>query len=243
MLYRLNSVGPHALHSPFVFDLYYKVLKQARKSYLPEVEQIRTKLQRDPQQIESTDFKTGNTNNTSIAGLSRSSLSTKKFSSFLSLLCNYLDVESAIETGTSLGINALYMSRSVGQLTTIEGSATIAAIARKNFDSCSSKNIKLINGDLYRVLESEIVRNAPELYFLDADHRSSAIAFCIDLILKHTPNAKCIIIHDIYWSPDMMNMWNELKKDPRFTLSLDLFQAGILFPNLEMEKQHFTLRF
>ena len=162
---------------------------------------------------------------------------------FLHYLVNYIQAKSALETGTSLGINALYLAKSQLQsVTTIEGSQVIATLARKNIQSFSQK-VRIINNNLYQALEEEIVRNKPDFYFLDADHRSSAIAFCVDLILKHTPEAKCIVIHDIYWSKDMKEIWLELTRDPRFNLSIDLFQGGLLFPNLEMPKQHFTLRF
>jgi len=130
----------------------------------------------------------------------------------------------------------------VRSLTTIEGSQVIAALAAKNIQPRTQK-ARIVNGDIYKTLEEEIVRSKPDLYFLDADHRSTAVAFCIDLILKHTPNAKCIVIHDIYWSIDMKEMWLSLISDPRFNLSIDLFQGGLLFPNIEMPKQHFALHF
>lgn len=119
----------------------------------------------------------------------------------------------------------------------------IATLAKKNFEMAKVKNIRIVNGELQKTFESEVVRSKPELYFLDADHRASAVAFCIDMILKHTPDVKCIVIHDIYWSQDMKLIWDELVQDPRFNLSIDVFQAGLLFPKPLMEKQHFKVRF
>ncbi|MEM7297014.1 MAG: class I SAM-dependent methyltransferase [Bacteroidota bacterium] len=242
--YKLSAIGPHALHSPFLFDLYNQVIKPARSFRIKEIELLRKELLKDDGLIEVPDFKSERVDLKSMRSIAKGSTSTKRFSAFLHLLIKYLKVSSILETGTSLGINTLYLAASSSEkITTIEGSKLIALHAQKNFDRFNEKNIRLVNGDLYKNFEQEVVRNKPDFYFLDADHRSSAIAFCIDLILKHTPNTKCIVIHDIYWSKDMSDIWQDLIEDPRFPLSLDIFQAGILFPNMDMPKQHFTLRF
>lgn len=241
--YKLTAVGPHSLHSPFLFDLFNQIIKPAKSFRIKEIEQLRKELLKDDGLIEVPDFKSERVDLKSMRSIVRGSTSTKKFSAFLHLLIKRLEVSSVLETGTSLGINTLYLAKSGPKTTTIEGSKLIALHAQKNFDQLDAKDIRLVNGDLYQSFEQEVVRNRPDFYFLDADHRSSAIAFCIDLILKHTPETKCIVIHDIYWSKDMNDIWQDLIEDPRFSLTLDIFQAGILFPNMEMPKQHFTLRF
>ena len=190
------------------------------------------------------DFKTGKSMLKSVSSMAKRSASTPQFSSFLQLFINYLNASKILETGTSLGINTLYLASSNAEnVITIEGSKIISLHAAKHFKKLKAEKIRLVNGTLQDVLEQEIVRYKPDFYFLDADHKSSSVAFCIDLILKHTPNTKCIVIHDIYWSKDMKELWADLVEDPRFVLSIDVFQAGILFPKLEMPKQHFVLRF
>lgn len=236
-------MGPHSLHSPFLFSLNKEVLGPSKLFRIKELELLRKKLRKDNSLLEIVDFKSGKSSLTSVESIVRTTLSGRKFSSFLNLLVKYVSAESILETGTSLGINTLYLADSAQRVTTIEGSKAIASLAKKNFAESKNNNIRLVNNDLYEVLESEIVFNKPDFYFLDADHRSSATAFCIDLILRHTPNAKCIVIHDIYWSKDMKMIWKSLTEDPRFNLTIDIFHAGLLFPNLKMEKQHFTLRF
>lgn len=242
--YKRSAVGAHALHSPFVFTLYTEIILKSAKHYSDEIETLRKALHKNHDLIETTEFKSQTVVLKSISDIAKTSLSRRKFSAFLYLLANHLQVDSILETGTSLGINTLYLSRSSAKsITTIEGSTVISDLAQKNFHQLQASKIELINANMYDCLEQQIVRNQPDFYFLDADHRSSSIAFCIDLILRHTPNAKCIVIHDIYWSKDMMEMWQELIQDPRFPLTIDLYQAGILFPNMDMEKQHFTLHF
>ena len=211
---------------------------------IAEIEVFRKKSLSNNELIEVTDFKTGKTALKSIGQITRNSSSRSKFSSFLRLLINHLDAKTILETGTSFGINTLYLSSSkASKIISIEQSLIVSTLALKNFEKLGRTNIQLVNGDLYKVLEQEIVHHKPDFYFLDADHRSSSIAFCIDLILKYTPKAKCIVIHDIYWSKNMNEIWNHLIKDPRFNLTIDLFQAGILLVTDDMPKQHFTIRF
>ena len=88
-----------------------------------------------------------------------------------------------------------------------------------------------------------MIQANPELCFIDADHRSEAVSFCIETLVKHAPNLKCIIIHDIYWSPDMLNYWKTIVADHRFVLTVDLFQAGLIFLDIDTPKQHFSVRF
>lgn len=241
--YQVKSVGSHGLHSPFLYSLYQQVIKPARSSRIYKIEKLRKRLIKDSALVELIDFKDGSTSMKSIGSVAKGSLSTPKFSAFLHLLIPFLKGKSVLETGTCLGINSLYLAQSSAKVTTIEGSSVLASLARKNFDQFRSHTIRLVNGDLYEVFESEIAKNTPDIFFLDADHRSSAIAFCIDRILRFAPSTKCIIIHDIYWSKDMNEIWQQLVDDPRFSLSIDIFQAGLLFPKPDMEKQHFYVRF
>ncbi|MEM8939103.1 MAG: class I SAM-dependent methyltransferase [Bacteroidota bacterium] len=241
--YSVKALGPHSLHSPFLYSLFNQVIKPSKSYRIKKIEKLRKELLSNNHTVKVMDFKSGKTLTRTISLIARTSVSNKKFSSFLNLLITFLKVSSVLETGTSLGINALYLAHSVNSLVTIEGSEALASLARKNFKFCNKKNIRLVKANMYQALESEIIKNKPDFIFLDADHRSTAVAFCINLILKHTPSVKCIVIHDIYWSRDMYEMWNQLIDDPRFTLSIDIFQAGLLFPQLSMEKQHFKLCF
>ncbi len=241
--YQLRAVGVHSLHSPFLYDLFNQVIKPSRSFRNTQIEKERKLLRKNVNFLEVTDFKTNRFDLKTIGSITSSSLSKPRFSAFLYLLSKHLETTCGLETGTSLGITSCYLSKACLSLVTIEGSNALSAIAKKNFEKFDCTNVRLVNGDLYQVLEPNIVKSQPDFYFLDADHRSNAIAFCIDLILKHTPNTKCIVVHDIYWSGDMANFWESLIGDPRFTLTVDLFQAGLLFPTLEMEKQHFTIRF
>lgn len=243
--FRLRAQGSHGLHSPFLFELYNKVIKPSRNFSLANVEKLRKELTRNHQIIDLYDLKTKENYKRTISSIAKTSLSTRRFSAFLHLLIDHLGYEKIVETGTSLGINSLYLAGpdSAKKVTTLEASTVIASIAKKQFSKLLHHKIEIKGGTIQEEFESLLVKEQPELCFLDADHRSEVVKMCVDLIMAHCPDIKCIIIHDIYWSPDMLAGWNQLIEEPRFPLTIDLFQAGIIFPQMKMQKQHFTLRF
>lgn len=243
--YRVRAVGPHSLHSPFLFDLYNRVIKPSARFRLTNVEKLRSELKNNHQIIDLFDLKEKKNYRKTISSIAQTSLSTPKFSAFLYLLIRHLKVTKVLETGTSLGINSLYMAgpELIQKVCTIEASPIIASLAKKQFSKLLQHKIEIKEGTVADEFESLIVKEQPEICFIDADHRSSAIKLCIDLLVRHCPQIKCIIIHDIYWSEDMLKGWNELIQIEHFSLTIDLFQAGLIFPNMDMPKQHFTLRF
>ena len=224
---------------------FYQVIKPAKKFSLTNVEKLRSELKRDHQLVDLYDLKTGTSFRQTVSSIAKRSLSTQKFSSFLYLLAEFLSAERIVETGTSLGINALYLAgpQKVKQVATIEASPILSKIAKNQFEKLMQHKIEITQDVIQSKFEANIIKVQPDICFLDADHRSEAIKWCIGKIMDHHPKIKCIVVHDIYWSKDMKEAWGTIVEDEQFSLTLDLFQAGIIFPNMEMPKQHFTVRF
>ncbi|WP_425391759.1 hypothetical protein [Ekhidna sp.] len=202
-------------------------------------------MKRNNEIIDLFDLKHQTNYRKTIASIAKTSLSTPKFSAFLNRLIDHLEIERALETGTSLGINALYMAGTdnIKTLRTIEASPILASLAKKQFSELLQHKIKIKEGTIQDCFESEVTVLQPELCFIDADHRSNAVQFCVDTLMNKSESIKCIVIHDIYWSEDMADVWEKMIVDPRFTLTIDIFQAGLIFPKMQMPKQHFVLRF
>ncbi|MDW3192151.1 MAG: class I SAM-dependent methyltransferase [Cytophagales bacterium] len=242
--YKKQAVGAHGLHSPFVYRLYAKYIRKKRRHLSSEIEQLRKTCQRAQQAISVTDFKSGTIRTKKLGEEARSSPSTATFSAFLSQLLDYINADCVLETGTSLGFNALYLAQSsVKEVWTLEGNSSIAEIAADHFTRMKAHKIKLITGDIHETFEASLQDSGADVIFLDADHRSVATSKFMDILAPHLSRIKCIIIHDIYWSKDMTNIWQELVADTRFPMTIDIFQAGLLFPNQKLEKQHFVVKF
>ena len=235
----------HGLHSPFVFELYNQTIKDRNLELSEVLYTLRTSLRKNRTSVEIQDLKSGKVNQQTIGSIVKRSGSTIKFQTFLSQLTDYLGCKTILETGTSLGLTTVALALSDAErVVSIEASEPIHQEATQFVSKLPvSDKITLIKGTLEASFEIAVRQWKPDLIFLDADHRSQAVAYCMDTIMSHLPDVTCIVIHDIYWSKDMNNAWNRLVKDERFTITIDLFEAGILFPKYPSEKQHFLLRF
>ena len=79
--------------------------------------------------------------------------------------------------------------------------------------------------------------------FMDANHTYQAsMEYFHTLLEKVHPNS-LIILDDIHWSKEMEQAWMEIKNHKAVSLSIDLFQVGLLFFREGREKEDFVLWF
>lgn len=227
------------MHSPFLYKLYNDVVQKSRTFRIPGGEDLRRRLREDHTLLEVDHPKTDKIERKSISQIARKSLSYPQFNAFVYLLSEFLGVEQSMETGTSLGVNAYYMAQAC-KTTTIEGSSVIAKVAFNNLNQTAAT---VVHGKLIDVFESTYHQVRPQILFLDADHESKALDGCLEIIMSSNPLPDCLVIHDIYWSRDMNQFWKKLLTNDQFVLTVDIFQAGLVFPNIKMEKQHVIMKF
>jgi predicted O-methyltransferase YrrM len=242
--YRIRAIDAHSLHSPFLYELYTKVLNSADNEHHAAINALQKSIFRSQEWLTYEDPKTDQLRHEQVGNWAKRVTSSAKFMAFLIRLINHLNVKTVLEAGTAAGVNALSMSRSgASKIISLEGSETIAALAQKTIDQYNSHGIEIISGKVQHTFVKALNQHQPELIFLDADHRSSTIRFYLDAINEMNAQPKCILIHDIYWSKDMHTAWESIVKNSSYNLTIDLFEVGLVFPNQPMQKQHFTIRF
>jgi predicted O-methyltransferase YrrM len=241
--YQFRAQSGWWLHSPFVFGLHQNVLKPASRAHLPDVLDYQKALRKNHQPVDVLDFKNGKTQRRTISYIAKTSSSQMRFSNMLRLLAEHLSIRSILETGTSLGVNCLNLcrARNVNKVISIEGSAVMHQCASRRLQGESK--VQLIHGRIEDVLISSLERGQPEMVFLDADHRGASVLRCLDAVFLHAPNVKAIVVHDIYWSSDMQQAWKHMVSSSALPLTVDIFQAGMIFPRFDGAKQHFVLKF
>lgn len=254
LLYRLRAANGkgHGIHSPFVFDFVIHVLNgKSDRAVIRQIEARRSVLLSDRSFIEVEDFGAGSavikSNRRRVDKIAASSLKAPKYAQLLNRIAAYYKPAVMIELGTSLGITAAYLASGnpSGKLYTLEGSAAIASIARQSFAACDCSNIVLREGDFKEtlpVLLSEL--HSIDLAFVDGNHRKQpTLDYFHQLMTKSNPSS-VFIFDDIHWSREMEEAWEEIRKHPAVTLSIDLFFIGLVFfdPSFKV-KQEFSIQF
>jgi predicted O-methyltransferase YrrM len=247
--YWLNEENEHSLHSPFVYELYKKVITQKNaKPIYPNIERIRNQFIKSKKTVEVTDFGSGTTDNRGaqrkISDIAAKGLSKRKYSELFERLIHFLEAKEIVELGTSLGINTMYLANGNNKnITTFEGDSSLASIAAAVFEG-NEKSIKIVEGNIDKTLPLFLEKKeAFDFVLFDANHRYDPTINYFNQFLRHTHDATCFVFDDIHLNKEMEKAWNEIKKHYQVTVSIDLFQIGIIFFNPEIRKQDYVLTF
>jgi predicted O-methyltransferase YrrM len=259
--HRLGARTKHGIHSPFVFDLITKVFED-KKIYpcYDKTESLRKNLLKDETIIDVLDLGAGSkknipkafrTSERKIKDICKNAEKNKKYGQLLYRIVNYFKPELIFDLGTSLGITTLYLSEgnSNAKVITIEGCPETAAFAEKNFNKYGSKNIHQTIGNFDEVLAPLLTQNCllPAayrlLFFFDGNHQKQATLNYFYQCLEYAGNDSVFIFDDIHWSAGMEEAWTIIKKDPRVTVTIDIFQMGFVFFRKEQAKEDFIVKF
>ncbi len=243
----------HGVHSPFVFQFITDVLNDSRSFYAYEtIERLRKDLMVDQRMLTIEDFGAGSriikTKQRKIADVAASSLKPKKYSQLLFRMVGYYNPSVILELGTSLGITTSYLAsaKDLARVITMEGSEAVAGIAKENFAKEQLKHIELVLGDFDSTLQPTLnsITTNIDFIFIDGNHRYEPTVRYFKQLLPHVNEQSVIIFDDVHWSEEMEQAWEEIKKHPSVTLTIDLFFIGIVFFRKENKiPQHFTIRF
>jgi predicted O-methyltransferase YrrM len=233
----LASKNEHSLHSPFVFDLYTKIVKDKKNLPIYIV-------------IEITDFGAGSqiykTNYREIRQIAKSAEKSPRFGRLLFRLIEHFKPTTIFELGTSLGITTLYESKACesGKVYTFEGCPATAKIARENFKALNCENIEIIVGNLDETLSNKLNKvEQLDFVFFDANHRFEPTVRYFEFCMIKATEESVFVFDDIHWSDEMHNAWKYISNHPSVMISIDLFFVGLVFFRKNQPKQHFVLRY
>jgi predicted O-methyltransferase YrrM len=239
------------VHSPFVYDFIKNVLND--KTQYPEynkIERERESLLEDERIIEVEDFGAGSSssqkNTRQVKQIARTSLKSKKYAQLLFRMAKHYKASTVIELGTSLGITTAYLAAAdTTNVYSLEGSKSIADIARENIKALGISNTTIITGEFHNTLDDLLatVPN-PDLVFVDGNHRKLPTINYFEALLKKSKTSTILIFDDIHWSKEMEDGWAHIKENASVTLTIDLFFIGIVLLRTDFKaKQHFCIRF
>lgn len=253
LAYWFKSVNEHGVHSPFVYDLLMNVI-YVQADYYPfkNIEKIREQLLDSDKKIMFTDLGAGKKKASSsgsikkIKNIAQQSAKSAKYGQLLFRLVNHFQPSQVLELGTSLGISTAYLASANKRvkIITIEGSKEVADIARQNFKQLQLQNIEQVIGNFDDVLPT-IINDLPtiDFVFIDGNHCKKATINYFNICLKKVHSNTVLVFDDIYWSDEMIEAWDEIKRNNRVSVTIDLFFMGLVFFKQGQAKQHFVIRF
>lgn len=247
----IKAGDTYDIHSPFIYNLYQNVLTenrtQKKNSIYNVVENIRKELLKDNSIIKTTSLGAGSKSEqfTTVSKRIKAISQPAKSGRSLSRLTKYFKPGNIIELGTAGGIGTMYLSlgNPSSQIITIEGDSEIAEIAKNNFEKAQLNNIKVVVGTFKECLEKTLQEvKKCDLLFIDGDHSKEGTLCYLLTALPYLHENSIVVVHDIHWSEDMENAWQEICNDARFPVTIDIFHYGIIIFSSKLSKQNFVLK-
>lgn len=245
-----SSNNSHGIHSPFVFNLYNEVLNVKKPYYFfGPIESLRASYLNNQTYIEMLDLGAGsalgNAAKRKVAQIASTSLQSSKNAALLFRLADYFQPKNIIELGTSLGITTCYLAKAVrnSQIITIEGNPAIAAIAQQGFHKMAINNITCKTGSFESHFQNTL-EELKEVDFIlfDGNHRLAPTMQYFEQALPYANENTVFVFDDIYWSNEMKQAWQQIKENHQVTITIDLYDMGIVFFRKGQRKQQFKLR-
>lgn len=249
-----HSKNEHAVHSPFVFTLITKCFydKKSKPEY-SLLEKYRNALLENKNSIEVTDFGAGSkvfkSKTRIIAQIAKTAGISPKRARLLYRITHYFQPANILELGTSLGLatSALALgSRSLGtkaSIVTLEGCPNTMAIAKNQLQLLNTSNIKCVTTEFNDYLQiCNLKSKIYDLIYFDGNHSKTATLDYFEILLPTITNDTVWIFDDIHWSAEMEEAWEDIKKHPKVSVTIDTFQWGLVFFRREQPKEHFIIR-
>lgn len=254
--YRWQAKSAHGIHSPFVYDLVTNILQSESRFYcFDEIEIVREELKHSEKKIKRSDLGAGTSDGqeVKVASFARKSLCPPKYCRLIFRLIQHLKYKNILEMGTALGITTAYMASTDSEkVSTMEGDPELVSIASEVWNKLEISEIELYQGDFSDSLRlfteageqtDSIDSRRIDMAFVDGNHRKEPTLQYVEILKRIMNKNGLIVIDDIYWSKEMTEAWELLKKDPFFSISVDLYRMGLLFNREQVEKQNFILKY
>lgn len=254
MWYRIKSffsfywkaITRYNVQSPFLYDFVINVLDTDKNYYAYEqIENERRRLKSINTTITLKDYGAGSAtrkdSQRKIADIAATSLSGITKCRILFQLVNHYQCHEVIELGTSLGISSAYFGAAnhKAKVITLEGDDNIAAKAKEVHHLLGLKNVEIVTGPFVQTLSPTLDQFSKiDLAFIDGHHEERATLDYFNQILSKCGDQSIIVVDDIYWSDGMTRAWQSIITHPNVSLSIDLFDIGIVFFRKELSKQH-----
>jgi len=249
--YLTSAQSKYYLHSPFVYTLTQEVLHDKRYYYaFDAIDYCKKQWLISKQIIEVQDYGAGSkvmdSKKRRVSDIAKYATASNKEGQLLFRLVNYFKPNYVLELGTSLGISTLYLAKAYSKAAvhTLEGCPQTAAVAQQNFKVLQANNVRLHVGTFNELLP-KVLQQLPQLdlVLFDGNHKKEPTLLYFEQCLPLVHEKTVFVFDDIYWSAEMTEAWETIKKHPKVRLTIDLFRYGLVFFKQDQAKEHFKILF
>ena len=244
-----KSTNQHGVHSPFVFDLVTKCFyDMSNYADYELIKEYKSKLLANKATITISDFGAGSrvfkSNERQISQIAKTAGISFNRAKLLYRLIKYFEPKNILEIGTSLGIatSAMAFANKTSAITTVEGCSETLSVAEEKFQEFGLNNVNAVCSQFENYFQ-QLDGSKYDFIYFDGNHTKEATLSYFNALLKTTNNETCWIFDDIHWSSEMSEAWEEIKKHPLVTVTIDTFQWGFVFFRQEQQKEDFVIRY
>ncbi|MFV0469158.1 MAG: class I SAM-dependent methyltransferase [Dysgonomonas sp.] len=224
-IYRFTKIGSiilskvlhhngHGVHSPFVFSLITKVIGETSHYYA--YKDIRNYLQKQKSQ------KRGD----------------EKYDRLVFRLVNHFKAQNILELGSGSGLTSLYATAPSGK--TVCYCVELSEKKRKYAESLyRSYNRKIVlQADLFTKTEEK-----KDCIIVNLDNYPLTYEWFYEHLFPLCSEKTFIILKGIRTKRQNQVLWRKLKRNQSISVSIDMFNTGILFFNKKLYKRNYRLNF
>ena len=250
--YLVSAKTAHHLHSPFLYELYTQVILNNDNYYAySKMSSVRQELMQNQSVLNVTDLGAGSkvflSNKRSVSDIAKHGMTKPKYAMLLFRLVEHFQCKNILELGTSLGLTTMYLAAPNPEsvVLSFEGSSDLCNVANEQIRRRGFNNVEIIPGNFDVTFQDRVSQlNQIDFLFLDGNHRKEPTLRYFECALKKKHADSVFVFDDIHWSKEMYSAWTEVKNHSEVTLSIDLFQFGIVFFRKENKiKENVVLRF
>lgn len=225
----------YQVHSPFVFDFVENILEDDRQYYFfKTIEQYRRLLNSDKQKLSEP-------KGVSINILAKKKGISKKTGQLLFKIVNHYKPTKAILIGVFPGIAALYQSTPSYKMVVdgIESNKEVSHKLKHYFEEIGVPNIVMQFRSLDPSITTYLENNTSVSYVYI---KELPTRHALEQLMKRCAPDSCLVIERPYQNTHYLNNWNWLKDHSKTTLTIDIYDLGLVFFRAEQkEKAHYKL--
>ncbi|MFP4557292.1 MAG: O-methyltransferase [Bacteroidales bacterium] len=246
-----KSTAGHGIHSPFVYGFVNEVLNSKDKwqETINEIEWFRNWQVNSGVSLGCSFYGAGSrvhTKPTSLCRIIKDSSVSPKIGGLLFRLAKWVNAQNILELGTSVGMSTLYLASACpnGLVTTLEGDSQRLEIAKSSFDYLGYSNISVVEGD-FDTRIGGVLDASPkfDLVFFDGNHKAEPTLRYFRQCLEKKHNDSVFVFDDIRWSNEMFRAWQVISHHKSVSISIDLFNVGVVIFRKGIAKQNFMINF